>query len=496
MTGTLSSAGLVAVALRGDRGSQRLRRPACCCPRRSGGRPPGRPRIATRRWSGRSRLRRRGGRPPGRPRIATCPWTESAPAARQWRSPSGATEDRNISRATPSVVCVGWRSPSGATEDRNHPSSSTRRSARRWRSPSGATEDRNTRCSGRHLSRRRVAVALRGDRGSQPLPRGPRLHPHRRGGRPPGRPRIATRPGSPPWPGAARWRSPSGATEDRNAGGDHGVDGLLWRSPSGATEDRNAASSSSSRADSDVAVTLRGDRGSQQHLLDERGVRGAVAVALRGDRGSQRAGPRAVGERRRVAVTLRGDRGSQRRPRRPVPHPLQRGGRPPGRPRIATRRPSPPLRRPCRWRSPSGATEDRNVVGLAADLVDAVWRSPSGATEDRNAMCSRSWPASSGVAVALRGDRGSQPMDRRHSTGHSAGGGRPPGRPRIATGGTARQRGPLRGVAVALRGDRGLVTFDLAAPPEIIGEVTKAWPAPTPTARTPSCPAVPAPGSM
>ncbi|MFD8439945.1 pentapeptide repeat-containing protein [Streptomyces microflavus] len=60
------------------------------------------------------------------------------------------------------------------------------------------------------------------------------------------------------------------------------------------------------------------------------------------------------------------------------------------------------------WRSPSGVAEDRNVNDDMTDLAVTMWRSPSGVAEDRN------W------------------LDRAFQWSHT-GGGRPPGRPRIAT---------------------------------------------------------------
>ncbi len=117
---TSAPGGILAVALRDDRGSQRPLAPRARAPVPAGGRPPGRPRIASgpttqvsRRW------RRRGGRPSGRPRIATCQAGER-PCGRRtdgrgnaaggfWRSSSGTTEDRNLYVARWSWWCVGWR---------------------------------------------------------------------------------------------------------------------------------------------------------------------------------------------------------------------------------------------------------------------------------------------------------------------------------------------------------------------------------------------------
>ncbi len=186
----------------------------------SGGRPPGRLRIATggegNGWCGGASG---GGRPPGRLRIATSKRRATATPSPAWRSPSGATEDRNDSLSLGgrlALECGGrppgrlriatcpacwrsqvrswWRSPSGATEDRNSvPCQPPYADLRRWRSPSGATEDRNAGAFGRDVGegfpgggrppgRLRIATGC------------PSGSPCRRtcGGRPPGRLRIAT----------------------------------------------------------------------------------------------------------------------------------------------------------------------------------------------------------------------------------------------------------------------------------------------------------------
>ncbi|GAA4010147.1 hypothetical protein GCM10022232_58830 [Streptomyces plumbiresistens] len=85
-----------------------------------------------------------------------------------------------------------------------------------------------------------------------------------------------------------------------------------------------------------------------------------------------------------MTVVLRGDRGSQLPALADVRH--HRAG----------------------WRSPSGAT-DRNVAAAAyLDKRRRVWRSPSGGTEDRNDLITATLKTVAHVAVALRGDRGSQ----------------------------------------------------------------------------------------
>ena len=332
-----------------------------------------------------------------------------------WRSPSGATEDRNSSirsaaRTAFKVAVALWgdrgSQPHGRTRGRREATRGGRplgrpriatlalpvqhRVAGLWRSPSGATEDRND------LAHVAARDAIEG------------------GGRPLGRPRIAT---YTTHCSASiryrRWRSPSGATEDRNSSTPGGAGGIRagggrplgrpriatdartrlsgstaeWRSPSGATEDRNYCGNETCKLEMDVAVALWGDRGSQ------RPVRGPSQ--RRGRRGGRPLGrPRIATEWGRLRRPLSGG-----------------GGRPLGRPRIATTALQSGRIRRRRWRSPAGATEDRNVMStLGLNGTSGGWRSPSGATEDRN-----------------------------YAEQHTARriiscGGRPLGRPRIATG--------------------------------------------------------------
>lgn len=237
-----------------------------------------------------------GGRPLGRPRISTSTPTCRRHRPTRWRSSSGRRGSqceagtRGLTTHTVAVVLRsdrgsqrhgvgdapgaedGWRSPSEATEDRNSlyrasavalsrsggcPQGRPRiatpvrtgaaRSRSRWRSPSGATEDRNERGGGACLTAIRGAVVHRSPSeatsGSQNRGHRVRARHHGGGGRPPGRPRIAT----PAWP--------------------------------------------TSRRDARVAAAFRSDRGSQQlHRAVRRHEPADVAVALRGDRGSQHTG--------------------------------------------------------------------------------------------------------------------------------------------------------------------------------------------------------------
>ncbi|MGA5810184.1 hypothetical protein ACPC39_29050 [Streptomyces cellulosae] len=61
------------------------------------------------------------------------------------------------------------------------------------------------------------------------------------------------------------------------------------------------------------------------------------------------------------------------------------------------------------WRSPFRMTGDRNWVTADKDTAQQFWRSPSGVTEDRNQAADFIAEGLADMAVALRGDRGSQP---------------------------------------------------------------------------------------
>ncbi len=228
----------------------------------------------------------------------------------------------------------GWRSPSGATEDRNAGIALKTDAPEAWRSPPGATEDCNSRSSGPRWCHRGVAVAPRGDQGSQRI-------------------------GSKPARGLdVGWRSPSGATEGRNNGVAWAYQQLLmWRSPSGVIEDRNNYPQKAGEMVDTVAVVPWGDRGSQQGL-PQRGRKQVPAwrslpeqprIATAGLVRRRCPGPR-------VADAFWGDRGS---------HPRQSHA-------LSTRHRV--------WRSLPGAAEDRNrKAGM--DVNDrAEWGRPRIAT--------------------------------------------------------------------------------------------------------------------
>ncbi|MCL3994764.1 hypothetical protein [Streptomyces lavenduligriseus] len=107
-----------------------------------------------------------GGRPSGRPRIATVRWAGTASPAGSWRSLSGAAEDRSdFVNSVPDGIETLAGVLRGA-EDRNVGSGKARRLYASWRSLFGATEDRNCWSSGRERRAGFLAVALWGDRGS------------------------------------------------------------------------------------------------------------------------------------------------------------------------------------------------------------------------------------------------------------------------------------------------------------------------------------------
>ncbi len=287
------------------------------------------------------------------------------------------------------------------------------------------------------------------------------------GGRPPGRPRIGTADRTRAPSRKCQWRSRFKAAEDRNSGVRSCIRrSALWRSPSGVAEDRNAVHRS-------LTVEEREWRSPSGTTEDRNLVRES------GYRDTQQwRSPSGATEDRNahaLAVTVscscRGGRppgrpGIATSPGRSPSSTGRRGGRSPGRPRIATARPA---SRPA----PGG-----------------LWRSPNG---DRGSqrLLRRGRLADSGAAVTFRGDSGSQRTcrDARSALGsvwrlpfkttadrnpHEVccygappGGGRPPGRPRIATSSPGSVRACGRVAAVALRDGRGTQPYSgrARAPP-------------------------------
>lgn len=227
----------------------------------------------------------------------------------------------------------------------------------------------------------RVAVALRGDRGSQHRPHSPVAHL------------------------VGGWRSPPRATEDRNpprrgSRGEPQCGGRLPGRPRVAT---GRASRSRTLV---VAAALRGGRGSQragwspgplgvrvavvlrdaEHRNDSfGGAAGVVAVAL-GDEDRNDEVVTGIRHHLTVGVVLRGGLRIATRRSRTGRRCWTNGGRPPGRPSIATSA-----------RSGRAARAPRGVVALRGERgsqlgvgglrgVERRWRSSFGTTEGRNAI--------------------------------------------------------------------------------------------------------------
>ena len=137
--------------------------------------------------------------------------------------------------------------------------------------------------------------------------------------------------------------------------------------------------------------------------------------------------------RREAAAVLRDGRGSQHRARARLPGPDGGSGRPPGRPRIATR-----LVRPGVIAEPPAAAVLRDGRGShtwAARITYSAraQRPSSGTAEDRNCAVVPGDIKGEYAAAVLRDGRGSQLGGSTDSAQTREGSGRPPGRPRIAT---------------------------------------------------------------
>ena len=212
-----------------------------------------------------------------------------------------------------------------------------------------------------------MALAVRGERGSQPCARGGGSRSTRDGARRSRRARIAT-----------RWRSGTPRTCGRMALAVRGERGSqpLRRRPAVLRPPR-------------MALAVRGERGSQLGVQ-----RADWRHGEHGARRSRRAriatfvGSGTAWERLTMALAVRGERGSQR-------FLDGRSGQ-----------------RDQRWRSPFAASEDRNCRCTCASSNPKRWRSPFAASEDRNAVWSGGDAGAQGMALAVRGERGSQPRCR------------------------------------------------------------------------------------
>ena len=310
---------------------------------------------------------------------------------------------------------------------------------RQWRPSPRTAEDRNLHGSGGPPPGHVVAAVPQDGRGSQ--------HLTRRGNRDPER----------------RWRPSPRTAEDRNtcSCGARGCPGQLWRPSPRTAEDRNISDMSFTARSHQVAAVPQDGRGSQ-HLHPD------VPLPRRPRRGGRPPGrpriatPPAAPPRRRRSGWRPSPRTAEDRNisggvpgRDSVPS----GGRPPGRPRIATNPSSRVATGYLLWRPSPRTAEDRNILAcLAEDPDRAAWRPSPRTAEDRNSSNSADRFNDCIVAAVPQDGRGSQQLqltwpsgcgqewrpsprtaeDRNPEMNDSSsrvavGGGRPPGRPRIAT---------------------------------------------------------------
>ncbi len=190
--------------------------------------------------------------------------------------------------------------------------------------------------------------------------------------------------------------------------GDEGSAG--WRSPFGATEDRNNSGCT-------YATTGRPGGGRPPG-------RPRIATAR---------APARCRRPRLLAVALRGDRGSQWRLQAGGVRQEPPGGRPPGRPEIATYYPAyviavTPELAVILWGDRGSQPTRRQRTRLGR----RPWRSSFGATEDHNLIYPAGGLVIGRLAVSLWGDRGSQLRRVERADDAGCAGGRLPGRPRIA----------------------------------------------------------------
>ncbi len=187
-------------------------------------------------------------------------------------------------------------------------------------------------------------------------------------------------------PGQKPWRPSSGTAESRNLVVSREFGGpVVWRPSSGTAESRNLAIRVPTADLKMVAAVLRDGRESQQRMQWWM-------------RPGQGCGGRPPG-RPRVATTAR----------RPGTPPRWCGGRPPGRPRVATPRAGAGSRTARWWRPSSGTAESRNVLSTTPETRAVPWRPSSGTAESRNDSGRAVRHVPRAVAAVLRDGRESQP---------------------------------------------------------------------------------------
>ena len=258
-----------------------------------------------------------------------------------------------------------------------------------------------------------MAAVPQDGRGSQPVRACLRLLVFAAGGgRPPGRPKIATCSGSSPRRPTRRWRPSPRTAEDRNLStlSQCANPGGKWRPSPRTAEDRNSLAAITGPPSPPGGGRPPG-RPRIATLTLRRAIRGMrhVAVVPQDGRGSQpahllhlqerrRRGGRPPGRPRIATPWLPGSLPAARRGGRPPGRPriatpsssptptstTWGGSRPPGRPRIATSSPGTGTRTSIWWRPSSRTAEDRNVVTFVMAVPDGTWRPSSRTAEDRN----------------------------------------------------------------------------------------------------------------
>lgn len=229
-----------------------------------------------------------------------------------------------------------------------------------------------------------------------------------------------------------------------------GVVAVALRDDRGSQQDAGAAPDDIP----DVAVALQGDRGSQLVGDVQGGRRAGVAVALPGGRGSQHPPEPALQHPSCVAVVLRGDRGSQLVGDRPLSVTARCGGRAPAWPRGTA---------PAGWWACRTPHRGGRPPGRSRTVTETPCRTPSGRGHS-SCPPGRPWIATAmSMRLASRRVGGGRPSGRPWIATTTApapqswttiGGGRSPLWPRIATTSATPSLTACQ-VAVALRGDRG-----------------------------------------